>query len=156
MDIAILPSVGPVPKTFELELPLAEQTIAEVTDLMQELEHLEPFGMANRRPIIYCQGLRLVRPPQPLGDGSHLRFAFRRPAAGRSDGNPALSREFVSFGSGEAWRRWLDRSGLSSAELLEVKWEVLFQLSRSTFRPRSGAYDPVQQLLVDIRCEDLS
>ncbi|MFH1841814.1 MAG: single-stranded-DNA-specific exonuclease RecJ [bacterium] len=150
--LANAPQVGPPPKTYELELPLASRSVGEVTELMHELEHLEPFGMGNRRPIIYCRDLQMARPPQPLGNGSHLRFAFHS-TDGSPGGSPALSREFVSFGCGEAWRRWLVRSGLSSQELLQARWEILFQISRSTFRPRSGAYDPVQQLLVDLRCE---
>ena len=45
----------------------------------------------------------------------------------------------------------LDERGLGAQDLLDRDWDILFQISRSTFRPRSGNYDPVQQLLVDIR-----
>ena len=67
------------------------------------------------------------------------------------EGTPALSREFVAFGAGEAWRREL--AGLEQRNLdpLALDWEVLFQIGRSNFRPRGGGYDPAQQLLVDIR-----
>jgi hypothetical protein len=34
---------------------------------------------------------------------------------------------------------------------MDIEWEILFQIGRSTFRPRGASYDPVQQLLVDIR-----
>ena len=86
-----------------------------------------------------------------LSGGAHLRFAFRGPANARTDDTPALSREFVSFGCGDAWRRMLEKEGLDPRELLDQKWDILFQVGRSTFRPRHGNYDPVQQLLVDIR-----
>ena len=45
----------------------------------------------------------------------------------------------------------LDREGLGARDLLDRHWDILFQVGRSTYRPRNGAYDPVQQLLVDIR-----
>jgi hypothetical protein len=45
----------------------------------------------------------------------------------------------------------LDHDGLSARDLLDREWDILFQIGRSKFRPRSGNYDPVQQLLVDIR-----
>ena len=68
-----------------------------------------------------------------------------------TDETPALSREFVSFGSGDAWRRMLAFEKLSVQDILDRRWDVLFQVGRSTFRPRHGQYDPVQQLLVDIK-----
>ncbi len=66
---------------------------------------------------------------------------------------PVLSHdgEFVAFGAGEAWRRESARLIESGADPLKASWEVLFQVGRSNFRPRGGSYDPVQQLLVDIR-----
>ncbi len=45
-------------------------------------------------------------------------------------------------------------SGSAARDLLERDWDILFQVGRSTFRPRDGTYDPVQQLLVDIRPGD--
>ena len=89
-----------------------------------------------------------------LGGGAHLRFAFRARNHGRG-GSPALSREFVAFGAGEAWRRESARLLEEGQDPLQSSWEVLFQVGRSNFRPRGGSYDPVQQLLVDIRpaCE---
>jgi hypothetical protein len=71
-------------------------------------------------------------------------FAVRRI---RHEGAARPSREFVAFGSGDAWRRWLAEG--SDPETQD--WDILFKLSRSNFRPRNGTYDPVQQQLVDLR-----
>jgi single-stranded-DNA-specific exonuclease len=145
------PDAGPLPETYDLDLPLAELATRDVADLVSELEQLEPFGAGNRRPVFRCCGLRLARPPVPLAGGTHLRFAFRGPRRPGRSSAPALSREFVSFGSGEAWRRAMSELNGGERTALERTWDVLFQLGRSTFRPRNGTYDPVQQLLVDIR-----
>ena len=45
----------------------------------------------------------------------------------------------------------MERENLQHRDLLDHRWDILFQIGRSTFRPRNGHYDPVQQLLVDIR-----
>ncbi len=145
------PDSGPVPEHYDLDLCLADLGAQDVTRLVRELENLEPFGAGNRKPVFRCSGLRLQRPPTSLSGGLHLRFAFRGPSRPRGSDTPALGREFISFGTGEAWRRMLEREGLDTRGLLEMEWDILFQLGRSTFRPRSGHYDPVQQLLVDIR-----
>ncbi|MFN2370778.1 MAG: single-stranded-DNA-specific exonuclease RecJ [Candidatus Krumholzibacteriia bacterium] len=145
------PHSGPVPEGYDLDLCLHELGTRDVARLVRELDHLEPFGSGNRKPVFRCRGLRLQRPPTYLSGGAHLRFAFRGPARANGDQAPALSREFVSFGCGDAWRRMLDRDGLSVRDLLDRDWDILFQVGRSTFRPRNGSYDPVQQLLVDLR-----
>ena len=72
--------------------------IRQVARLVRELEHLEPFGSGNRKPVFRCTGLRLQRPPTHLSGGAHLRFAFRGASRGNGNDTPALSREFVSFG----------------------------------------------------------
>jgi len=144
------PPAGSVPEPYDLDLDLAGMGARDVAQLVDQLGYMEPFGSGNRKPIFRCTGLRLQRPPVYLSGGAHLRFAFRGPNRPQGD-TPALSREFVSFGSGDAWRRMLaERPGTAPA-LLDQEWEILFQISRSTFRPRNGTYDPVQQLLVDIR-----
>ncbi|MCP4574294.1 MAG: single-stranded-DNA-specific exonuclease RecJ [bacterium] len=144
------PATGPLPEGYDLDLPLDTLETTDVARLVRELEHLEPFGAGNRKPVFRCCGLRLQRPPTSLSGGAHLRFAFRGPARGNG-GTPALGREFVSFGCGESWRQMLAREELRPRDLLDRTWDILFQIGRSTYRPRSGAYDPVQQLLVDIR-----
>ncbi len=145
------PHSGPMPEGYDLDLCLDGMGSKEVARLVGELEHLEPFGSGNRKPIFLCAGLQLQKPPMYLSGGAHLRFAFRGPARGNGNDTPALSREFVSFGSGDAWRRMLEENKMQSRDLLDRRWDILFQIGRSTFRPRNGSYDPVQQLLVDIR-----
>jgi single-stranded-DNA-specific exonuclease len=145
------PHSGPVPEGYDLDLRLTDMGSKEVASLVGELEHLEPFGSGNRKPVFRCEGLSLQKPPTYLSGGAHLRFAFRGPSRGNGQDTPALSREFVSFGSGDAWRRMLATEKIQPRDLLDRRWDILFQIGRSTFRPRNGNYDPVQQLLVDIR-----
>ncbi|MEN8005583.1 MAG: single-stranded-DNA-specific exonuclease RecJ [Candidatus Krumholzibacteriota bacterium] len=145
------PHSGPLPEGYDLDLCLDGMGSKEVARLVGELEHLEPFGSGNRKPIFLCEGLQLQKPPMYLSGGAHLRFAFRGPARGNGNDTPALSREFVSFGSGDAWRRMVAENKMQARDLLDRRWDILFQIGRSTFRPRNGNYDPVQQLLVDIR-----
>ena len=134
---------------YDLDLSLADMTMGEVAEIVRELELLEPFGQGHREPIFRCDGLRLAREPQAMGNGEHLRFAFRGPAAPPAGGGSALQREFVAFGSARAWR---EATGGGGGDAPERRWDVLFRLSRSNWRPRSGAMaDPVQQHLVDLR-----
>ncbi len=144
------PHSGPVPEGYDMDLPLHDLGRDDVARLVRELDHLEPFGSGNRKPVFLCRSVRLQRPPTYLSGGAHLRFSFKGNGRG-GDQPPALTREFVSFGCGDAWRRMLDRHGLGARDLLDRDWDILYQVGRSTFRPRNGDYDPVQQLLVDIR-----
>jgi single-stranded-DNA-specific exonuclease len=144
------PQRGPVPVTYDLDLPLSELSAQDVAKLVWDLDKMEPFGSGNPKPVFRASGLRLRQQPAVMGGGAHLRFAFRSSNNGRQ-GSPALSREFVAFGAGEAWRRESARLAGAGQDPLETPWEVLFQVGRSNFRPRGGSYDPVQQLLVDIR-----
>lgn len=146
-----LPHSGPVPQGYDLDLDLFHMSSKEVAHLVREMEHLEPFGAGNRKPIFRCSNLQLQRPPTPLSDGAHLRFAFRGPTVACGSATPALSRELVSFGSGDSWRRMMEQEGLKNSDLVDQRWDILFQVGCSTFRPRHGVYDPVQQLLVDIK-----
>ncbi len=145
------PDTGPVPEHYDMDLCLENLSAQDVARLVRELENLEPFGAGNRKPVFRCRGLRLQRPPTSLSGGLHLRFAFRGPSQQGGGDTPALSREFISFGTGEAWRRMISAGKFDTAHLMDMEWDILFQIGRSTFRPRSGNYDPVQQLLVDIR-----
>lgn len=144
------PQSGPVPVSYDLDLPLADMAAPDVAKFVWELDKMEPFGAGNPKPVFRCGGLKLRQMPAVMGGGAHLRFAFRSPQNGVS-GTPALSREFVAFGAGEAWRRELAGLQDNGREAMDLSWEVLFQIGRSNFRPRGGGYDPVQQLLVDIR-----
>ena len=60
-----------VPKVkVEMELPPEEITF----ELVEELAKLEPFGMANPKPLFGVRGIR-GRAPQAIGrEGQHLRF----------------------------------------------------------------------------------
>jgi single-stranded-DNA-specific exonuclease len=144
------PQKGPLPKAYDLELPLVAMTASDVAALVGEIEQLEPFGVGNRRPVFRCDGLRMLRPPTPLGNGTHLRFSFRGENAGPAAAG-ALGREFVAFGSTENWRRWLVRQAITEADALLWRWDILFQISRNTYRPHGDFYDPVQQFLVDLK-----
>lgn len=147
---ALADAPGGVPaEPYDLELPLLALTAGEVAALVSELELLEPFGQGHREPVFRCDGLRFAREPQPLGNsGEHLRFSFRGPSAPAPGGGSALARDFVAFGSGRAWRE----AAAAAASTADPRWDILFRLSRSTWRPRSGAAaDPVQQHLVDLR-----
>lgn len=145
---ALADAPGGVPvEPYDLDLPLSVMTAGEVAALVSELELLEPFGQGHREPVFRCDGLRFAREPQALGNsGEHLKFAFRGPAAPAAGGGSALARDFVAFSSGRAWRE----AG-AAADGTDRRWDILFRLSRSTWRPRSGgAADPVQQHLVDL------
>lgn len=144
------PQTGPVPVSYDLDMNLTELSASDVADLVSELDRMEPFGSGNPKPVFRCGGLRLKKEPAIMGGGAHLRFAFIAPGSS-GGGPPALSREFVAFGAGEAWRRETSRLRDAGQEPANVAWEVLFQVGRSNFRPRGGGYDTVQQLLVDIR-----
>jgi hypothetical protein len=134
---------------YDLDLPLATMTAGDVAGLVTELEQLEPFGHGHREPVFRCDGLRLHGTPRSVGSGGHLRFAFRGPDAPPAGGGTALLREFVSFGSAEAWRAACGQRGDWPADR---RWDILFKLGRSHYRPRSGAaHDPVQQQLIDLR-----
>lgn len=146
--------LGPVPVAYDLDLPLGEMSAQDVAKLVWELDKMEPFGSGNPKPVFRANGLRLKQQPGVMGGGAHLRFAFRSQTPVKH-GTPALSREFVAFGAGEAWRRESGKLQESGQDPMAVDWEVLFHVGRSNFRPRGGAYDPVQQLLVDIRPSDV-
>lgn len=145
-----VPGHGPLPVGYDLDLPLIELTAQDITKLVRELDKMEPFGAGNPKPVFRCAGLRLKQMPSVMGGGAHLRFAFRNPSTCRN-GAPALSREFVAFGAGEAWRRELAQLLADGRDPLQTDWEILFQVGLSNYRPRSGSFDPVQHLLVDVR-----
>jgi single-stranded-DNA-specific exonuclease len=148
-----LPGSGDAtPRRYDLNLPLGDMTADELAELCGELTLLEPYGEGNPKPVFQAAGLRLSRLPAVIGKGKHLRFAFAGPAATTRVGTPALSREFISFGSAGAWTEMLRTLDGGAREALDGRWDALFQIKTNTWRPRSGApVDPVQLQLVDIR-----
>lgn len=153
--VAAAPGGGPVTEPYDLELSLAAMTAGEVAALVAELEQLEPFGQGHREPVFRCDGLRLAGEPQRLR-GGHLRFSFRGPGAPPAGGGPALLREFVAFGSQEAWDQAAGAAG-GGAWWAGMRWNILFRLGRNHYRPRNGGeIDPVQQQLVDLHPAETS
>jgi single-stranded-DNA-specific exonuclease len=68
---------GPPPPRLvvDAEVPLALLT----PGLMSEIARLEPYGAANRRPLLLAGGLQLVGEPRCLGMGErHLSFRVRQ------------------------------------------------------------------------------
>ncbi len=140
--------VAPPELVYDAELALDRLSAGEVADLTEQQASLEPFGEGHPQPLYRCRGLVLHGPPAVVGqDRSHLRFRFR--ATGGAA--PALARSFISFGTASAWSDLVNRAG-GLGPLLQRRWDVLFRLTPSTWRPRGGGPgDPVQQELVDLR-----
>lgn len=79
--------LGPLEIDLEVALPDMDAT------LMRQLDRLEPFGAANRKPVLLSHDVRLAEEPRRLGaDGAHLSFTVRR-------GDHVL--RAMAFGKGE-------------------------------------------------------
>jgi len=77
------------PLEIDLEVPLPDMDAT----LMRQLDRLEPFGAANRKPVLLSHDVRLAEEPRRLGaDGAHLSFCVRR-------GDHVL--RAMAFGKGE-------------------------------------------------------
>jgi single-stranded-DNA-specific exonuclease len=87
-------------------------------DVAEELELLEPCGMANPRSRLLVPGARL-RDPRPMGDGRHLRFVV---------GSGGISARAVAFGCG-------GRLGVEADEPVDAT----FRLERNFW---NGAVEP--------------
>lgn len=87
-------------------------------DLVRELDRLEPFGMANRKPLYRLGPLRLAVPPRFFGK-NHLGLRAR-----------SSSGDLLDL---VAWR-WGDR-----AELFEGPFEVLAHLTVDSYLGRPSA-----------------
>jgi len=142
-----------VDEVYDMNLPLSGMSLDDVSRLTLEVSQMEPFGEGNRTPLFRCDGLRLSRLPAVMGaGGQHLRFSFAGPSRAACAGPPALAREFICFGAGDAWRGLAAGCEGGNRDLLDRRWDILFRVSPNTWRPRSGAaVDPVQQQLIDIK-----
>ena len=141
----------PVPVTFDLDLPLAAMSDAATwPSWCCELEQLEPFGSGNRKPVFRCRRpAPAARRRRRSAAALHLRFAFRGPPQSTAAAEPALAREFLAFGCGEAWRRSCGTDARTAAPAptsLDVEWDILFQLgaqhvpaARRRLRPGAAA-----------------
>lgn len=70
------PTGMPPPQlTIDAEVPLSALTLG----LLRDLDRLEPYGSANRRPLFLAGGLEVAGDPQKLGGGErHLGFRVRQ------------------------------------------------------------------------------
>ena len=100
--------------TYEDHLDAGELSL----ELVREIDRLEPFGMANRRPLFHLGPFTLAVPPREFGR-NHLGLRGR-----------AASGELVDM---VAWR-WGDRK-----ELFSVPFEVLAHLNIDRYLGRPSA-----------------
>jgi single-stranded-DNA-specific exonuclease len=58
----------------------ASATLNEITQpLVKDLQRLGPFGQANRKPLIYIQGVTVASPPRRVGKaGNHLQILVKQ------------------------------------------------------------------------------
>lgn len=70
------PSGPPAPSLIiDAEIPLAALTVG----LVKELDKLEPYGSANRKPVFMAGDLQVSGEPRKVGQGErHLQFAVRQ------------------------------------------------------------------------------
>jgi single-stranded-DNA-specific exonuclease len=62
---------------IDAEIPLSTLTYG----LVRSLDHLEPYGMDNRRPVFLAAGLQVIGEPKRVGGGErHLSFRVRQGA----------------------------------------------------------------------------
>lgn len=99
-------------------------------ELAQEIERLEPFGVANSTPVFLLRGLVVDR-ISPLGAGNHCRVSFKGEAAGINA---------VLFGTAAS------KLDIYSGEIVDI----LCRLSINEFKGERS----VQLLLSDIRLSE--
>ena len=74
-----------VEPTLEIDCWIQPEDIS--SDLLRDLEQLQPFGQANPEPIIGVRFLELAQPPQRIGqEGKHFRFNHFNPRGERVSG----------------------------------------------------------------------
>jgi single-stranded-DNA-specific exonuclease len=63
----------------ELRLDAVAELSQLSEPLVQDLKRIGPFGHANPRPLLCCQGLEVVAPPRRVGaSGDHLQIMVRQ------------------------------------------------------------------------------
>lgn len=115
-----------------------EVSLAEIVpEVLGPLEKLAPYGIGNARPLFSTRMVELADEPRPIGNGAHLSFTVREPAA---DGRAASAhyRRAVAFRAGPragelsgrarirlAFEPILNRwNGQVKAELKVVDWKL--------------------------------
>lgn len=112
-----LPTASDQPELV-LDCPLPLQAITP--ELARALQHLEPYGNGNHRPIFLLPGVSMVESRVIGSDGSHRRFVFRTDGA-------AVGTSAVAF-------RWGERPQPAAGALLDVAAEVRFDQFRGVPR----------------------
>ena len=72
-------------RTAEGISPVAQEVIVDGSlrfsqihsGLMEDLQHLEPFGSGNRRPVFYAESVRICDGPHAIGS-RHLRMTLEQ------------------------------------------------------------------------------
>ncbi|MCB9897075.1 MAG: single-stranded-DNA-specific exonuclease RecJ [Planctomycetes bacterium] len=112
------------PLEYEGELPLAAVT----PRLLDQLERLEPFGEANRPPVLGCMGIDVLEARRMGGDGLHLAMQLSQ------GGEPLRA---VAF----------DRGSLADALRPADRIDALFRPRWNRYRGRAQ----VELEIVDLR-----
>jgi single-stranded-DNA-specific exonuclease len=94
------PGTPPAPElVLDAEVPLHALTHG----LLQDLDRLEPYGCANRRPLFLASGLHVVAEPTRMGGGErHLGFRVRQ---------EGTTMRAVAFGMGDRLEELMSDGG---------------------------------------------
>ncbi|MCS6851278.1 MAG: single-stranded-DNA-specific exonuclease RecJ [Gemmataceae bacterium] len=110
------------PLVLDAEIPLSALT----PGLLRDLDRLEPFGPANRRPVFLAGGLRVVGSPRCLGPGErHLSFRVQQ-------GGTSL--RAIAFGMADRLE-----------ELLSAQGQVCL-----AFRPRLNEWQGIRTIELEV------
>jgi len=94
-------------------------------DTFGHIQRLAPFGRGNPTPRLLLRGVRLARPPQPMGSsGSHLALHLADPS---DPTGPAV--RAAAFGMGE----YIDQ--LANGMTLDVVFKPAINTWRGVSRP---------------------
>jgi single-stranded-DNA-specific exonuclease len=84
---------------LDAEVPLSALT----PGLLREIDHLEPYGNANHRPLFLAGGLQVVGEPKRIGGGErHMSFRIRQQGA---------TLRAIAFGMGERAEELMSAEG---------------------------------------------